>query len=69
MVKLGKASVVSFAHFVEGWQGTDPRSGQELRFSPGFQPPVYPTGAQPQVENLSLSAHWECVDVDMLVSE
>ena len=43
MVKLGKASVVPFAHFVQGWQGTDPRPDQELRFSPGFQPNVYPT--------------------------
>ena len=30
MVRLGTASVVLFAHFVQGWQGTDPRPDMDM---------------------------------------
>ena len=72
MVRLGTASVVLFAHFVQGWQGTDPRSGQELRFSPRFQLSIYSTGAcryRSRTKVLACVSSLGCIDVDMLVSE
>ena len=72
MVRLGMASVVLFVYFVQGWQGTDPRPGQELRFSPGFQPPVWSTGAcrhRSRIKVLACVSSLGCIDVDMLVFE
>ena len=61
MVRLGTASVVLFAHFVQGWQGTDPRSGQELRFSPRFQLSILPARAATgrELRFSPVSAHWD----------